>query len=325
MRIDVHTHLAHPDFLKHLQGRSSIPNAVLEGGTYFVNCASYHRQEAPRQICDVDAKLREMEEMKADVSVLTHGIPGPELLGGKEADDWASRINDHIAEVVQAYPDKFIGMGSIGFGSPERCIAEVDRCINQLGFKGIQIFSTINHKVLDSPEFMPVYRHIGSLGMTLNMHPTSPLNYAGMENSPLLGGMAFVFDTSLAAIRLITSGLFDQHPDVKLIVPHVGGILPYLQGRILRGVDAWTPPSPQPKLAHPLKHYLDGIYVDTVGHSLEALDFCYRVCGAERLLFGTDHPFGDFKSVAALMDQVDWSEADRELIDHGNTERLLGL
>ena len=325
MRIDVHTHLANLDFIVHLQGRSSTPNAVLEGGTYFVNCAPWHRQEAPSQLCDVDAKLRETEGMNVDVSVLSHGIPGPELLGGDEADDWASRINDHLAEVIQSHPGKFIGWGSIGFGSPERSISEVDRCINQLGFKGIQLFSNIKQQVLGSPEFLPVYRHIASLGVPMNMHPTAPMNYAGMEGTPLIGGMAFIYDTSLGTIRLIMSGVFDQSPDLKLIVPHVGGILPYLQGRIERGVNAWTPTGDQPKLAHPLRHYLDRIYVDSVGHSPEALDYCYHVCGPERLLYGTDHPFGNFNGSAGLVEQMDWSEADKELVYHGNAERLLGL
>lgn len=325
MRIDVHTHLVHLDFLKHLQGRSSLPNAVLEGGSYVVNCAPWYQQAPPSQICDVDAKLREMEEMKTDVSVLSHGIPGPELLGGEEADDWASRINDHLARVIQAHPGRFIGWGSIGFGSPERSIAEIDRCIHQLGFKGFQIFSNTRQKVLDSPEFLPVYRHIASLGVPMNMHPTAPINHTGIDSLPLVNGLGFIYDTSLATIRLIISGLFDQEPNLVLIVPHVGGILPYIRGRIERGIDGWTPPRDQPRLAHPLRHYLDRIYVDTVAHSPEALDYCYRICGPERLLYGTDHPFGPFNRVAGLVEQLDCSDADRELIYHGNAERLLGL
>ena len=91
MRIDVHTHLVNPDFLEHIMGRSSMPTAVKDGGQYTVTCTSGYQWESPAQITDVGAKLREMEQMGVDLSVLTHGIPGPELLGGSEADDWASR------------------------------------------------------------------------------------------------------------------------------------------------------------------------------------------------------------------------------------------
>jgi len=325
MRIDVHTHLGCPDFAQHLQGRSSPPNGVLEGGTYVFNCVPNYRQPAPPQWLNIEEKLREADQMGVDLSVLSHGIPGPEMLGGQEADDWASRINDYLAGVIQRYPGKFIGLGSIGFGSPERSIAEVDRCINQLGFKGIQLFSNTNQKVLDSPEFMPVYRHVATLGVPMNMHPTVPLNMVGMDQPPLVPGMGFIFDTSLATIRLIQRGLFDQAPDMKLIVPHVGGILPYLRGRIERGVDAAPPAAGLPRLARPAKEYLDMIYVDTVAHSIEALDYCYRMVGAERLLYGTDHPFANYIPVSGLVEQLDCSDADREMIYHGNAERLLKL
>ena len=199
MRIDVHTHLVYLDFIKHLHGRSSLPNAVRNGGTYVVSCSPGFRAERPPDHFDVEEKLKDMEEMGVELSVLSHGIPGPELLEPAAADDWAARINDHLAGVVERYPDKFLAWGSIGFGSPERSIAEVDRCIQQLGFKGIQLFSNIRQTALDSPEFTPVYQHIAGLGVPMNMHPTAPLNLVGMDKDMMVSGMGFIYDTSLAA------------------------------------------------------------------------------------------------------------------------------
>jgi len=325
MRIDVHTHLLYPEFMKHLLGRGSVPRAVLEGGAYFVDCSPGFRLFSPPQHADVEEKLRDMEGMGVDLSVLSHGIPGPELLGGAEADDWAARINDYLAGVVEQHPGKFVGWGSIGFGSPERSIAEVDRCIHQLGFKGLQLFSNNNQKVLDSPDYMPVYRHIAALGVTLNMHPTAPLNLVGMDETPMVPGMGFIYDTSLGTVRLIMSGLFDQEPVLKLIVPHVGGILPYLWGRIGRSITGWVPPEGEYRLTHPPEYYLEKLYVDTVAHSAAALEYCYRLLGATKLLYGTDHPFANYIAVADLVERLDCSDADRELIYHGNAERLLGL
>ena len=260
-----------------------------------------------------------MERMGTDVSVLTHGIPGPELRGGSEADDWASRINDYLAGIVAQYPGKLQALGSIGFGSTERSLAEVDRCVNELGFKGFQLFSNTNGKVLDSPGFMPVYRRIASHGVPLNMHPTAPLNTVGMGDArPLVAGMGFIFDTSLGTARLIRSGIFDTEPDFKLIVPHVGGIIPYLQGRMTAAIET----SPHTEL--PAKDYFDRLYVDTVAHSAEALDLCYRVVGPSKMLLGTDHPFGDGRHIR-LVEQLDCTEDEREAIYHGNAERLFGL
>jgi predicted TIM-barrel fold metal-dependent hydrolase len=298
---------------------------VSKGDSYIVSCTSNHSHTNPPKAMDVEDKLRDMEVMGVDVSVLSQGIPGPELLGGTEADDWAARINDHLASVIEKHPGKFVAWGSIGFGSPERSIAEVDRCINQLGFKGFQLFSNIHQKVLDSPEYMPVYKHVARLGTPMNMHPTSPLNIVGMEGSPLVAGMAFIYDTSLGAIRLIRSGLFDEEPDFKLIVPHVGGILPYLAGRVTRTIDSVSRAPGATRLTHPAKHYLDKLYVDSVAHSVEALEYCYRLVGPERILYGTDHPFANYLEAAALVEQLHCTAAERELIYTGNAERLLGL
>ena len=156
------------------------------------------------------------------------------------------------------------------------------------------------------------------------MHPTAPLNVVGMAGTPLVPGMGFLYDTSLGTMRLIASGLFDLEPDLNLIVPHVGGILPYLRGRCGRAVDAGVAEG-QYSLQHSAQYYLDRIYVDTVAHSLDALEFCYQHTSAEQILYGTDHPFANWIGVSDLVEQLRCTAAERELIYHGNAERLLKL
>jgi aminocarboxymuconate-semialdehyde decarboxylase len=325
MRIDVHSHLIFLDYLEHLAGRSSLPQGVLEGGTYFVSCRGGYRHASPLGHADVDAKLRCMDDLGIGLSVLSHGIPGPELLGGDEADSWASRINDYLANVVAQYPGQFAAWATLGWGSAERTIKEIDRCVNQLGFVGIYLFSNINQETLDSPAFRPVFRHVARLGVPMNMHPTAPLNMNGIDQRPLVPGMAFMFDTSLATLRLMMSGLFEEEPDLKLIVPHTGGFVPYIRGRVERMIDAWTPPAEWQPLSRPAHDYFDKIYLDTVAHSPEALDYCYHRYGPEKLLYGTDHPFAHFNEYNVMVDNLACTEAERELINRGNAERLLGL
>jgi predicted TIM-barrel fold metal-dependent hydrolase len=327
MRIDVHSHFIYLDFVKHLQGRSSFPKAVVEGGTYFSQCGPGFRLPVLPKITDMQVKLRDIEEMNVDRSVLSHGVPGPEVLGGDEADDWAARINDHLAGIIEQYPGTFLGWGSIGFGNVERSIAEIDRCIRQLGFKGIQLFSNINKKVLDSPEFKPIYKHVARLGVPLNMHPTIPLNLVGMDSGSLATGLGFLYDTSLNTVRLIQSGLFDEEPDLKLIVPHVGGIIPYLKGRLERSSEpALRSVTYQPPLKHPFGHYLQQLYYDTVAYHIEALDYCYHLFPVDHLLYGTDHPYGQpYKAIAEMVEGLNCTDAEREQIYHGNAERLLRL
>ncbi len=325
MRIDVHTHFLCLDFVKHLQGRAAMPRSVLEGGVYVMECAAGLRLPSVPNIVDMDVKLKDAAALGIELSVLSHGIPGPDVLGGDEADDWACRMNDYLAGIIERYPGRFLGFGNIGFGSVERSIAEVDRCINQLGFKGIQLFSNVNGRVLDSAEYLPVYKHIAQLGVPLNMHPGIPLNQVGIDRSSLMVPLGFLFDTALNTLRLIESGLWDEAPGLKLIVPHVGGVLPYLKGRIESYGHRTLQFHDQAALQQPIGHYLDKLFIDTVCYHPEALDYCYRLLGAERILYGTDHPFGDFKDAADMVERVDWPASDKQRMYEGNARALLRL
>jgi len=325
MRIDVHTHFMSLSFVRHLQGRSSLPTTVREGGTYIVQCAEGFNLPMVSKIIDMEEKLHDMEAMGVDMAVLSHGIPGPDVVGGVEADDWAARINDELADIIARFPGKFVGWGCLGFASVERSIAEVDRCIHELGFKGMQVLSNVNNRLLDSPEFRPVLRHIGMQGVPINMHPTVPLNLVGIDKASLMLPLAFLYDSTLATVRLIQSGLFDEVPDLRLIVPHVGAVIPYLVGRI----DMYNKTTLQFKdispLAHSMDHYLRSIYADTVCYHPEALVCCYQVLGADHLLYGTDHPYGAYNVASDLVENLECSASERELIYHGNIERLLKL
>ena len=326
MRIDVHTHFQCLDFIKQLEGRRNLPRSVLDGGTYVVQCAAGLNVPAFPKMIDIEKKLRDMEDMKIDVAVLSHGYPfGADVLGGRRADYWAQRINDQLARIIDRYPGKFVGFGSIGFGDSQQSVAEVDRCIKTLGFKGFQVFSNLGNKALDASEFMPVLKHIGTLGVPIHLHPGIPLNQVGLDSANLFLSLGFPYDSSLNTLRLIQSGLFDETPDLKLIVAHVGGVIPYLWGRI----GTYCTPSPlvpnAPRLAHPLDHYLRQLYVDTVCYNVEALKCCYEVMGAEHLLYGTDHPFGRYEVAMDLVEQLDCPTTDRDLIHYGNATRLLNL
>jgi aminocarboxymuconate-semialdehyde decarboxylase len=326
MRVDVHTHFQCLDFVKHLHGRSALPKSILDGGTYIIQCAPGFNVPALPKMIDMETKLRDMEDMKIDVAVLSHGMPfGPGVLSGQEADDWAMRINDDLARIIAGYPGKFVGLGSIGFGDCQRSMAEVDRCIKQLGFRGFQVFSNISDRLLDSSEFMPVLKHIGMLGVPIHLHPAVPLSHVGLSTASLFLSLGFPYDNSLSAVRLIQSGLFDETPDLKLIVAHIGGVIPYLTGRI----ESYATPTPffpdAPRLTHPIDHYLGRLYVDTACYRIEALECCYKVMGARQMLYGTDHPFGRYDVAAELVEQLRCPASDRELIYQGNAERLLNL
>jgi predicted TIM-barrel fold metal-dependent hydrolase len=326
MRIDIHTHFQSLAYVKHLHERSALPRAVLAGGNSVIQCGAGVNVPALPKMLDISEKLHDMDASGIDVAVLSHGIPlGPDALGGTEAEDWAACINTDLASIVAGHPDRFVGLGTVGFGDVERSIAEVDRCIRELGFKGMQVFSNIDGNPLDAQHVLSVIRHIGALGVPIHLHPAVPLNRVALDTASLHLPLGFPFDTSLNAVRLILSGIFDELPDLHLIVAHVGGVIPYLKARIV----TYSVPSPliseAPDLTHPIQHYLDNLYVDTVSYDRAALDCCYQSLGASQMLYGTDHPFGAYATAAALLEQLECSAAERELIYSGNARRLFKL
>jgi len=319
MRIDVHSHFQSVEFVRHLVGRTGLPRAIQEGGTYIVDCGAGLRVPSVPEIIDVEAKLDAMDRLRVDVSVLSHGLPlGPDVLGA-EADEWAMRINDDLAQIVRAYSDKFVGFGSLGLADPERTIAEVDRCITELGFSGFQLFSNLAD--LDPGRVRPVLNHIARARVPVHLHPTLPL-HPGVTGPNLMLGFAFPVESGLNVIRLIDSGLFDEAPDLALIVSHAGGVLPYLVGRLDVYTEASHLTTRPTTLSRSFGECLRGLYVDTVCYHKAALECCYATMGASRMLYGTDHPFGRPGQVAELIDDLDCSPEDRELIYHGNLESL---
>ena len=318
MHLDVHSHFLSYDFVMHMRGRAKMPATVQEGGEYFIDCTPVMRFPMSPRIVDMDAKLKDLEAMDVDMAVLSHGIPGPERLDDpSEADYWAARINDDLAGIVERHAGRFLGWGTLGFGDIERSVAELERCVKELGFKGFQLYANINGRTVDSPEFWPVYRKAAELGVAINLHPTVPLNMVGMDTRSLASGLGFMVDTSLATMRLFDAGVFDAIPDLKYILPHVGGVLPYLRGRVERQ---------RVGKPRPVADYFAMIYFDTVSYNFESLELCYRWIGPEHMLYGTDHPFTEpTRFIVDMVEKLDATPDELEMVFHRNAEKLLKI
>lgn len=322
MRIDIHSHLISVTFLEHLQGRDTLPTAVPEADGYVTHCAPGLSLRYGPPILSVEAKLADMDAAGIDLAVLSHGLPGPHVLGGAQADRWAARINDELAAVSAAHPGRLAGWASLGFGDPSRTIAEADRCLDELGLAGFQVWSNLGDRPLDDPGVLPVLEHIAARGAAIHLHPAPPPGPPGLAPVTMLG-LAFPADTSLAVLRLISAGLFDRDP--VIIAAHLGGVLPWLRERIGLWDQNLAPLPGQRHPARPAGEYLDRLYVDAVGYGPAPLEYCYTQLGAGRLLFGTDHPYAAPGVPQDLVDRLPCTQAEREQILAGNAQRLLRL
>jgi predicted TIM-barrel fold metal-dependent hydrolase len=321
MKIDIHSHLMNVAFLEHLQGRDALPTAARDAEGYVTHCAPRLSLPYRAPILSVEAKLADMDAAGIDLAVLSPGLPGPAVLGGAKADRWAARINDELAVITAAYPGRLAGWASLGFGDPAQAIAEADRCLDQLGLAGFQIWSNVAGRPLDAPDILPVLEHIASRGAAIHLHPAVPPGQRTMDPA-VTTGFAFPADTSLAVLRLIGAGLFDRDP--VIIAAHLGGVLPWLRDRL--GVHGQAMVfAGQPDQARPVGEYLARLYVDTVGYGPAPLELCYAQLGAGRMLFGTDHPYAAPKVPGELIDHLPCTRSEREQILAGNARRLLRL
>lgn len=318
MKIDVHSHFLSEKMAQLLEKRSHFPYTRFADGTYRFHCCQGLAFPMTPPFYDMPTKLAHMDEAEIDVAILSLAMPGPELLGGPQADEVARMANDLLAELIAAHPGRFWGYATLGFGDIEASLQELDRCLSTLQFRGLQLFSNINGKPLDAPEFRPIFLRMAEVGRPIFIHPTVPLNQNYLMDVIPAPILAFMVDNTLAAMRLALSGVLAECATAPVIIPHVGAALPYLMGRL----DGMLPYVGGPGAVAEPSRLLKGLYMDTVAYAPEPFQWCLSLMGSTQLLFGTDHPFGPWHLPGQILDDSSCSSDQREHILHGNAERL---
>jgi len=307
-----------PEIARTLEKRSDFPYTRLLDGTYHFHCCKGLTLPMVPTLYDMPTKVGHMDETGIDISILSLAVPGPDRVGGAQADELARIANDLLAELIAAYPDRFWGYATLGFGDTETTLKELDRCFSTLNFRGLQLFSNINGKPLDSPEFRPIFARMAELGRPIFIHPTAPLNQNHLMDIVPVPALAFMVDNTLAAMRLALSGMLSEYSDAPIIIPHVGAAIPYLMGRL----DGMMGSYAADEVVQEPSQVLKKLYMDTVAYEPEPLEWCLSLMGAEQLLLGTDYPYAAWRRPLELVDKLTCSDHERELILHGNVERL---
>ncbi len=324
MRIDVQTHHMPEAYVKALTARSDFPRFEKEGGKWWALGTAQARLPMDEGILDLSVKLEEMDAHGIGLSLISLNIPGPDLAPDpKEADELARIGNDGIAEGAARNPERFKCFASLGFGDIDASCRELERCIGELGFVGLQVFAYVGGKrALDDPAFEPVWSLLEERGVPLVLHPgPSPSGpvYGDYWLGPLVG---FLFDESLAALRLILSGTMERHPDLKVLLPHGGATLPLLMGR----VDRLSEGRARDHIANnPPSHYFARIHTDAVAHSPVALELALREMGAGRIMFASDAPWVSVEKHVEIVEGLDISAEDAGKIWSGTAKEFFGI
>ncbi len=327
MTVDIHTHFIPPEFLDAARKGSALDSIALttQGRADWLTHPQGYRYPVAPEFWDVDAKLRHMDTLGIDVSVLSLT---PTLffywLDAAPAEDFCRLANDSLARLTAQSGGRLFGMAVVPMQRPEAAVVELRRAVNDLGLRGVMIGTTIGDVPLDDARFTPFFRAAEELGAPVMLHPY----YVGLR--PQLGDFYMVnltgnpMETCFAATRLILSGFFDRHPSLEVVLVHSGGFMPFQIGRLDHGFR--VRPEASAHLKTPPSAYLRRFWYDTITHAATPLKFLIELAGADRVMLGTDIPFDMAdERFATYLHQADLQAPALTAITGGNAQALYRL
>jgi predicted TIM-barrel fold metal-dependent hydrolase len=306
------------------------------------------RMTSLRLLWDIEARVAMLDAKFPGVQqVLTLSLPSPELVGGPDLSPELARIaNDGMAEMVAKWPKKFPAfVASLPMNNVPAALEEMDRAIEKLGARGVQIVSHVNGRALDNPEFFPVFERVTRKhDLPIWMHPHRPASKADYADEPasmyeIWQVLGWPFETSVAMSRMVFSGLFDKLPDLRLITHHCGAMIPFLSGRAETLWAQLGSRSAGENYEDVLKRmskkpieYFKMFYADTVlGGSASALRCGLDFFGADKIVFASDCPFDPEEGPMFIregirsVEDLNLSEEDKRKIYFGNALKLLRM
>jgi predicted TIM-barrel fold metal-dependent hydrolase len=282
---------------------------------------------------DMDTeRLRYMDEAGITVQVLSGTGPGPDLVPGPDGVALAKELNDYLAAAVARHPDRFAGFAAMPMQSPDACPAELKRAVKDLGFVGVMVNGTTEGRFLDHPSYDGLLATAVELDVPVYIHPHLPpaaVRQAYYSDLPegagrVLESAAWGWhsETAIHVLRLVLSGTLDKHPKLKIIIGHMGEMLPVMLARIddVGAIDS-------DHLSRTVSHTItDQVWVTTSGiFTQPPFLAALQTFGIDRLMFSVDYPYAPNSCGRTFLNEVALSPADMAKLTHGNADALLKL
>jgi len=277
-----------------------------------------------------DLRIKEMDEAGVDIQLISHGAPSAQKLAGPDAVALTQRVNDRLAAAIAKHPTRFAGFAALPTADPAAAADELERTVTKHGFKGAMIHGLANGVFLDDQRFWPIYARAEQLDVPIYLHPALPhpqvmdvyyKDYAKDFPMVIRAAWGFTVETATVAIRLVLGGVFDKHPNLKIVLGHLGETLPFLVWRIDQ---ALSRPGAKPISFRDI--FCRNFWITTSGNfSNPALLCCAMEMGIDRILFAIDWPFVPNPPGTRWMENVPLCDEDKAKILSGNARRLFRM
>jgi aminocarboxymuconate-semialdehyde decarboxylase len=320
--IDIHNHFYPPAYIDALRSGASNVRVTMdaEGNPWLHYPGDYNI--AVRGHRDIAYRAGVLAELGVDTQVITLTTPGTHVESAATAARLASLVNDAFAKAVSDYNGRYVALATLPLNDPAASLRELERACTQLGMRGAMLFSNVNGVALADARYMPLYEAANSLDAVLHIHPTNPVGVEAMTDFWLMPLVGFLMDTTLAAAKLVFTGVPEKFPRIRWVLGHLGGAIPYLAERLDRGFHAFK--ECRANIPRPPSEYLKKFYFDTVNFDRDSLMLAIKFAGVDHILAGSDYPhqIGSIPSMLDAIRGLPISAEDRAKILGGNAARL---
>ncbi len=278
------------------------------------------------KLIDPQERLKDMDKMGIAIQAIS---PGPNQFyywtDGELGAKLARMQNDRVAQIVRSRPDRFVGMGTLPLQDTQKAVQELERIVKELGLHAVEISSNVAGADFDAPRFEPFWAKVQELDVLVFVHPVGFTDAERLKDYYLNNVIGQPLEEAVFVSRLIFGGVLERYPDLKIVVGHGGGYLPFYPGRMDHAYK--VRPESKPHITRPPSEYLKKLYFDSIVYQEPSLENLVRFAGSDHVLLGTDYPFdmGEADPVGFINQLKSVSPAARTQILGGNAVRLLKI
>lgn len=323
-KFDLHTHFYPPiyfDKIRELPSEFSFDESPSGQTIITYRGARFFGVTPP--MTDVAKRLDDMNRVGIDVEVVSLSTPNVFFTDAQHQPEIARIVNDAYAELVGQHPTRFKGFASIPMDDPDAALRELHRAIDELKMNGVILLSNIGGKPLTSPQYRPFFAEANRMKLCILLHPMLPANTDPFREYVLGPIVGFMFDTTLAVARMCYDGMFKDFPDIRWIIAHLGGAVPYLMERLDNGWRDFV--ECRAKIDELPSTYLKRLYYDSVNFNPYMLTMVRNMIGADHMVMGSDYPhlLGSIDRAVSSIEGLEISDEEKRRIFEGTALSIL--